>query len=188
MASSRLRKAFKYPSDDSDDGPDELDEEHQEELISQIQAEDARKNTLYRKLFLAIPLAGALILLSIFLTIPNTPQQRLILLLSISSLSATAYILHFMPLQSPDWKGKKAVYKIEAEKGPVERYLVALNAVLAGLLLLAAGVSWWVGRGLEAWREAVPGVIFGLTMLVRRLLAPLDLRELEGARYELKGA
>ncbi|KAF2764950.1 hypothetical protein EJ03DRAFT_222680 [Teratosphaeria nubilosa] len=188
MASSRLRKAFKYPSDDSDDDLNELDEEHQEELISQIQSEDARQNALYRNLFLAIPFAGALILLYIFLFTPNTPQQRLIFLLSISSLSATAYILYFLPLQTLDWKGKKAVYKIEAEKGPVERYLVGLNALLAALLLVAAGVSWRVGRGVEAWREAVPGVIFGLTMLVKRLLAPVDLRELEGARYELKGA
>ena len=112
-----------------------------------------------------------------------------------------------MPIEAPERKGKRAVYRVEADRGPVERYLVYLNAGLAGLLLLAAGVSWGKGLAGEAWREALPGseswlcaliglgeeltsatVIFGLTMFVRQQLAPLDLEELQKARYEYKGA
>ena len=208
MATTRLRKAFRYPSEDDDlDEPDELDEEHQERLIADLQQQDAEKNALYRKAFLAIPLLGAAFFIYTFV-VASTARQRLIAVLSVSSLAFTAYILHFTPIKAPERKGKKAVYQIEADKGPVEKYLVYLNAGLAGLLLLAAALSWRKGSGEDAWREALPGsmyhetlrsvceisiltdvtVIFGLTMIVRQHLAPLDLEELHKARYGYKGA
>ncbi|EME44776.1 hypothetical protein DOTSEDRAFT_88811 [Dothistroma septosporum NZE10] len=183
----RLRKAFRYPSEnDSDDDP-ELDEEHQEKLIEQLQTHDASQNALYRKTFLAIPVLAALFFLTT-LIIATSARQRLIALLSVSSLASTAYILHFQPIEAPDKKGKRPVYQVEAGKGPVEKYLVWLNAGLAGLLLIAAVVSWRRGMGEEAWRQALPGVVFGLTMFVRQQLAPVDLEELQRARYEFKGA
>ena len=79
MAAARLRQAFKYPSEDDDDdiGVEELDEEHQEKLISDLQVEDAQRNELYRKLFLAIPLLGTLFFLYTFL-MASTARQRLI--------------------------------------------------------------------------------------------------------------
>lgn len=155
MASTRLRKAFRYPSEDSDSDPDELDEEHQERLISDLQAQDAQKNETYRKAFTAIPLIATLFFLYAFIA-AATAKQRLIALLSLSSLGCTAYILYFMPIQAPDRKGKKAVYLAEAEKGPVEKYLVYLDGTLAGLLLFAATLSWRNGFSDDAWREALP--------------------------------
>lgn len=154
MATTRLRKTFHYPSD-SDSGADELDEEHQEKLIDSFQAEDALKNELYRNAFLSIPIISALFFLYIFV-IASTARQRLIALLSISSLISTAYILKFLPIEAPERKGKRPIYQVEADKGPVERYMVYLNAVLAGLLLLAAALSWRKGLGDDAWREALP--------------------------------
>lgn len=154
MATTRLRKTFHYPSD-SDSEPDELDEEHQERLIATFQAEDAQKNELYRNAFLSIPLISALFFLYTFI-IASTARQRMIALLSVSSMISTAYILKFMPIEAPDRKGKRPVYQIEAGKGPVERYMVYLNAALAGLLLLAAALSWRKGLGHDAWREALP--------------------------------
>ena len=156
MASTRLRKAFRYPSDsDFDNDPDELDEEHQERLIADLQSKDAENNDLYREAFLSIPLLGAVFFIYTFI-IATTARQRLIALLSISSLICTGYILHFVPIAAPDRKGKRPVYQVEAAKGPVEKYLVYLNAALAALLLLAATVSWRKSLREDAWREALP--------------------------------
>ncbi|KYG50324.1 hypothetical protein M433DRAFT_56080, partial [Acidomyces richmondensis BFW] len=158
---ARLRKAFKYPTDDESE-PNEMDEEHQEKLIADLQAEDAQKNKLYRTAFLSIPAAGGIFFIYTFFFESDTAQQRLIAGLSLSSLACTAYILHFMPLQAPERKGKKPIYQIDAEKGPVERYLISLNMALAILLLVASAVSWRKGNGGKAWREALPSIIYGL--------------------------
>ena len=159
MATTRLRKAFRYPSDSSDSEPDELDEEHQERLITQLQHQDAEKNELYRKAFLLIPFISLLFFLFTLFT-ASTAQQRLLSLLSISSLACTAYILHFLPIKAPERKGKRPLYQIEAETGPVEKYLFYLNAALAGLLLIAAVVSWRRALRADAWREALPASMF----------------------------
>lgn len=185
MASSRLRKTFEYP--DSDDSDEDVDEEHQELLIAQLQADDARKSELYRNLFLSIPFSAVIFYFITLLSARNA-RQRLISLLAISSLASTAYILYYQPLEKEDKKGKRALYAVEAGKGPVERYLGALNAALAGVLLLAAVVSWRAGRGEEALREALPAVVMGLAAAVRVMLRPIDLEELEGAKFDLKGA
>lgn len=187
MASSRLRKAFKYP-EPSEDSPDELDEEHQESLISSLQTEDAQRSSLYRNLFLSIPLIATLYFTYAFLLASPNAQQRLLALLSITSLLCTGYILQFLPVQGPERKGKKPIYQIDAARGPVERYLVYLNAALAGLLVLVSVVSWGKGLREQAWKEALPGIVMCLTLLVRQLLAPLDLEELQRAKYEYKGA
>nr|POE82263.1 hypothetical protein CFP56_67027 [Quercus suber] len=187
MATSRLRRAIQYP-EENEDSPDELDEEHQESLIAALQRADAQKSSLYRKLFLSIPLAAALFFVYALLFTSRTAQQRLLALLSVTSLLSTSYILQYLPVQTPDRKGKKPVYQLEAARGPVERYIVYLNAALAGLLVLVSAVSWWKGLRERAWKEALPGIVMGLTMVVRELLAPLDLEDLQRAKYDYKGA
>ncbi|KAK5127519.1 hypothetical protein LTR85_006858 [Meristemomyces frigidus] len=187
MASARLRQTFRYPGDE-DSEPEELDEEHQEILITALQEEDAQKNALYRKAFLAIPLTGVLVYLYTLVFNTATAQQALLAILGLSSLACSAYILQYMPLQAPDWKGKTALYRLEAAKGPVEKYLIYLNAGLAALLLLAAAVSWRKGAREDAWREALPAIILAMTLFARQQLAPLDLEELQKAKYDYKGA
>lgn len=182
-----LRRTFKYPSESPTSSDDELDEEHQERLIQTLRVEDAAKNTLYRRLFLALPLLSALFYLYAFVT-ASLARQRLIALLSLSSLACTGYILEFMPLETPDHKGKRAVWRVEAAKGPLEHFLVWLNAGLVGLLELAAVLSWRRGGLEDAWRESLAGIVFTLAMFARWQLAPLDFEELQRARYELKGA
>lgn len=206
MASTRLRKTFRYPSE-SDSEPDELDEEHQEALLVDLKAQDDAKNDIYRKLYLAIPLLAALYFFTAIFT-STSARKRLLALLSLSSLVSTAYILHFLPIRTPGRKGKRPVYQVEAEKSPVERHILRLDAGLAGLIFLSALASWRRGATEDAWKEALPGsmsyipvvnhfgavtdltreVIFLLTMFVRQQLAPVDLEELQKARYELKGA
>lgn len=206
MATTRLRRAFQYPSGSGDESePEELDEEHQERLISELQATDAEKNDLYRKAFVFIPLLAALFFAYAFI-VALTARQRVLSLLGLSSLLCTAYILQSIPIQSLERKGKRPIYQVEAGQGPVERYIVSLNAALAGLMLLAAALSWRRGLHEDAWQKALPAgthltfdlnvctelirciVVFGLTTFVRRQLAPINLEGLQKARYELKGA
>lgn len=186
MASTRLRKTFKYPTDDSSE-PDELDEEHQEQLIESLQAEDARKNELYRAAFLSIPLSGAVFFFYRMFK-ASSAQQTSLATLSLTSLICTAYILYFMPILAPKKKGKTAVYRFEAAQGPVEKYLVYLNVALAGFLLLAGVISWRKRANEDAWREALPALLMAITMFARQQLAPLNLEELERAMYDFKGA
>lgn len=199
MASTRLRKTFRYPSE-SDSEPDDLDEEHQEALLTSLKTQDDAKNALYRKLYLSIPLLATLYFFGTIFT-ATSARKRLLSLLSLSSLLSTAWILHFLPIQTPGRKGRRM------EKSPVERYILRLDAGLAGLIFLSALASWRRGAVEDAWKEALPGgmllcglesdlvvadfmlvVIFLLTMFVRQQLAPIDLEELQKARYELKGA
>ncbi|KAF1820141.1 uncharacterized protein K489DRAFT_47701 [Dissoconium aciculare CBS 342.82] len=187
-AASRLRSAFRYPSDeDGSDEPAELDEEHQERLIETLAREDAAKNELYRRLFLAIPALGALFFLYTFAFAAATARERLFAVLALTSLVGTAYILHFMPIRR-EGKGKRPMYKVEADKGPIEKYMIAFQSVLVVLLQLIAAVSWWKGAHQNAYRESLPLVIFALTMFARQQLAPLNMEELHKARYEFKGA
>lgn len=154
-AATRLRRTFHYPSE-SDSDESHLDEEHQEELISTLQFEDANKNNFYRRAFLLLPALSALVFLY-NLVLAGTARDRLMATLSLTSLTCTAYIIHFLPVESPEGKGKRAVYRVDLEKGPVERFMVPLNAAIAGLLLLAAIMSWRMGLSEEASRRAVPG-------------------------------
>ncbi|KAK5746397.1 hypothetical protein LTR17_000777 [Elasticomyces elasticus] len=187
MATARLRRAVKYPSDDEDE-PDELDEEHQEKLIADLQATDAQRNELYIILFLTLQLAGALYFAYAVVFRSRNAQQRLLALLSLSSTLCTAYILHYMRIEAPRRKGKTAVYKLDAAKGPVEEYLAYLNAALAAMLLLAAILSWRRGLYEDAVRQALPAIVFGSAMFVRQQVAPLDMEELQKAKYNYKGA
>ncbi|GIJ82478.1 hypothetical protein Asppvi_000986 [Aspergillus pseudoviridinutans] len=49
MATTRLRKAFRYPDDSGDDeqGREELDEEEQDLVIRQLQAKNDKRNSEY---------------------------------------------------------------------------------------------------------------------------------------------
>ncbi|MCJ1383074.1 hypothetical protein MMC17_006187 [Xylographa soralifera] len=49
MATTKLRKSFKFPVDnsDSDDTPEALDEEEQEKLIAKMRAENQERNDEY---------------------------------------------------------------------------------------------------------------------------------------------
>lgn len=188
-ASARLRKTFQYPSsDDSLSEPDELDEEHQEKLIHDLALSDAAKNALYRKIFLALPLFAILVALYSFTTTASGARGRLLALLSATSCACSAHLLHFLPIEKVERKGKVPQYRVDAAKGPVERYLPWLNGLLVGLLGLASLLSFRRGNVEDAWREALPGLIFGIILFARQLLAPLDLEELQRARYDLKGA
>ncbi|KAK6417835.1 hypothetical protein LTR95_017273 [Oleoguttula sp. CCFEE 5521] len=185
MATTRLRKTFAYP--DSDSEPSDLDEEHQEALLSSLRDQDNARSQLYLQVYLVVPIIAALYYLYAMFT-ASTARQTLISVLSLSSLLCTIGILYLIPIGAAIGKGKKPLYRVEAEKSPVERYLPTLNAALAGMLCLSAIASWRRGMMEDALRGTGPAIVSGFTMLSRQQLRPLDLEGLKQARYELKGA
>lgn len=160
MATTRLRKTFHYPTEDDSD-PDELDEQDQESLIADIQARDSSTNDFYRRAFLPLPLLSLLLYVpSIFA--PTSSRAVLVALLSLTSLAGSAYIIYYLPLAKEDVKGKRPVYKGDS-RGPVERYIVVLNAALAAFLATVAVLSWRRALVDDFWRGILPG---GLSIII----------------------
>ncbi|KAI9731678.1 MAG: hypothetical protein M1834_004467 [Cirrosporium novae-zelandiae] len=190
MAAARLRRTFRYPEDDSTgDERDELDEEEQEAIIENLRLEDEGRNKLYTTIFAALPL----ILTTTFLPalFGSSPSLiKLISLLGITSLGATAYTLIFIPIPKPDPKGKRPLYRAVQEEGPLQKYLELLNGALCALLSIAA----WRIKDKQGAHEGfwmiclVPAVMFVLITIARRVMHTVNIDELERLRYEYKGA
>ena len=158
MATTRLRKTFHYPGSSEEDS--DLDEEHQEALLTTLATRDMQQTTLYRNAFLSIPLLSAVYFLITLFT-ATTARQRLLALLSASSLACTGQVLYFLPVRAADRKGKRAVWRVEVEEGgPLGRWLPVLNAGLAGVIGLSAVASWRRGAVEDAWKEALPASEF----------------------------
>lgn len=118
MASARLRKTFKYPSDDDDSGGasrDEMDEEgddcsqhnikyitdgfvlEQENVISSLQATSRISNQAYTIIFTLLPLTLTPLFTYYLIFNSTTPARlRLLSLLALTSLLASSFIMFFM--------------------------------------------------------------------------------------------
>lgn len=193
--STRLRRTFAYPTEENPSDTDslsDLDEEHQEALITSLRNSDAQKTNLYRKLYLLIPsLAGLLCVVKILS--PNSgARQRVLALLALTTLVADAWCVWFLPLAEATAPGEgwgSWFSSLLGERGgsPVERYLLLLNGALAVLVSLAGTVGL-KRSGEEVWEAMLPMGVFVVTIFVRELLRPVDLEGLERRRYGLKGA
>ena len=135
-------------------------------------------------------------------------QAKIISVLSMTSLIATAYTLIFVPNTRPA-SSKKASSRrqLAAEPGPVHQYIGYLNGGLSLLIGLNAisfkdkrGVheGFWllcflpVGehfRNLEdVFAADILPVSFSIIILARRLMLSVDVDELEDLKYRYKGA
>ncbi|KAK8224637.1 hypothetical protein IWZ00DRAFT_518226 [Phyllosticta capitalensis] len=211
MASTRLRKAFRYPTDsdsDSDGGPVEgIDEEEQAQLIARLRAQDAARTTFYRRAFVSLPALSALLYLRPLLA-PANFSECLTALLALTSLAASGWILCCVPLssapsatsafemsdgarrgagnnQTPLAHWAQALGLLPDGEGPLERYMGVLNVLVAGIVALSC---WAAGERVGEWEGWVPGIVLGLVFLVRSQLAPVDVAGLEKLRYGYKGA
>ncbi|KAF4977707.1 hypothetical protein FZEAL_5801 [Fusarium zealandicum] len=93
-STARLRRTFQYSEEDSTDSqPEAMDEEEQEDLIGRLAAENAARDAQFRRLLFALPLLATIPYLPALIRPPTT----LLALLSITSLSSTAYLLHHQP-------------------------------------------------------------------------------------------
>ncbi|KIW67172.1 hypothetical protein PV04_06443 [Phialophora macrospora] len=210
MDSTRLRKAFKYPSDDEgDESQDAMDEEEQEHLLQNLQASETSANVIYTTAFTCLPLVIILPLLW-YLSRSTSGTMALLCLLGITSLISSAYMMYMVPLSTPlgslsnftrimpsaqqrrDYSISRASFLLTSDESPVNQYLPYLNAFICALLFLA---SWGysargdVPEGLWLFL-LLPGVAFGMIFMVKRSMAEIQtgLSGLRGMRYEYKGA
>ncbi|KAJ1338004.1 hypothetical protein MN608_00862 [Microdochium nivale] len=100
-ATTRLRRTFAYPSDndttdptdDDDDSRAALDEQEQEDLIQILAEQNEARNAQFATVLLALPLLATLPYLVVLGVRASSVSDRLIALLSVSSLASTAYML-----------------------------------------------------------------------------------------------
>lgn len=192
MATARLRKTFQYPTDnsDEDDTPRDLDEEEQEKLIKKLREEDDERNEEYKRIFLAIPTISATSYIPA-LIMSRLLQAKIISVLSMTSLLATAYTLVFVPHTRPASSKKGSSRRqLATEPGPVHQYIGYLNGGLSLLIGLNA-ISFKDKGGVHEgfWLLCfLPIVSFSIIMLARRLMLSVDVDELEDLKYKYKGA
>lgn len=162
MATTRLRRTFRYPTDSDSDDPADLDEEHQESLLKDLQSQDEATSTLYRHLFLALPVMTSLAYIPSLFSASNA-TTTILALLEIAAPALAAYVLYFYPVGVPGRHSYSLFYVVfglnEDPRGvqPWERLLIVFGGVLAGLLVLRFGVSWWGGNGEEGLWVGLPG-------------------------------
>ncbi|PQE25382.1 Histone acetyltransferase protein [Rutstroemia sp. NJR-2017a BBW] len=203
QTTSRLRKTFRYPTDnDSDDSlPEALDEEEQDSLIRTLHTQNTITNTHYTYILLALPLICVLPYLRTLLH----PRTSLLSILSISSLLSTSYLLYILPpgvtgISVLDSLNSKTQAKarnhspvFSSSDGPLQTYLPYLNIALSAILgvlgslvkakIQAQGMVLWTGF------EWVPGAIYAVVVVAKLVMGSVDPEEeLRGLRYGYKGA
>jgi hypothetical protein len=212
MATTRLRKTFKYPSEseDSDGSRDELDDEgnthanipsftqngstdqhspEQESLISKLRSSEAEQNAQYNLIFSILPLT---VILPFLFYLPScTPRTALFCLLAVTSLCSSSFIMRYLPMGSPNARGRAREINVEID-GPVEMYLPYLNGGVSGLLLLA---SWSLKRHTDSQEGLwvfllLPAIMFAMIMIARKSMADVEagISQLDSMKYNYKGA
>ncbi|KAK4189981.1 hypothetical protein QBC35DRAFT_117572 [Podospora australis] len=214
-ATARLRKTFRYPSDDEDNTslPGALDEQEQESLIASLSERNSSRNATTRYLLLALPILSTIPYILFFL--PSSSSNRILGILGLSSLAATTFLIFKKSpektgipildgLTEPNVSTKSARQKRAAllsagteeggDVGPLESYLPYLNMVIA---LLSALTGLVQGHQHNANTKgvhpvllgALPGVIYAVVLFAKVVMASVDPeRELGGLRYGYKGA
>ncbi|OJJ87279.1 uncharacterized protein ASPGLDRAFT_43805 [Aspergillus glaucus CBS 516.65] len=189
MATTRLRRAFRYPEDSGDEGHEreELDEEEQERVIEQLQRQNDQRNAQYSTVFTALPLLSVLVFVPSVLSKSSTPTVRFFSFLAISSLLVTACIMKLFVSHLSDRKGKRPAAEVKRTM-LVRKSLFFINTGICGTLVLVylfaniSSSSIWPGLYI------VPGAMFGVILLVREAMISVDLSHLQNLRYEYKGA
>ncbi|KJF61627.1 uncharacterized protein CIMG_13781 [Coccidioides immitis RS] len=189
MATARLRKTFRYPDLDSDDGQrGELDEQEQEILIQGLRCQDEKQNAQYKLIFTAIPLISSITYLPFLLVQSLSAPQRIFCFLGIGSLLSTAYSMwKFIPSYL-DTKGDRRIRDNNRKDGLLKKYLGLSNALVSAFLFLAAYLLGDSSVSKEVLRilYVVPGVIYVIIFMVRRAMISVDIGELERLRYDFK--
>lgn len=138
---ARLRKPFKYPSeDDSEDAGSDLDEQEQEALIQNLIKADTQKTRNYKTAFISLPLLSITLYIPKLL-LPSNSNELLLGVLAVTSFLCTAYILWFIPLPGEKQDARMVtipgVGMITASApGPIRQYIGYLNAGLCAVLAL----------------------------------------------------
>ncbi|GFF37821.1 hypothetical protein IFM46972_05347 [Aspergillus udagawae] len=185
MATTRLRKAFRYPDDSGDDeqSREELDEEEQDLVIRQLQAENDKRNSEYTIIFSVIPLLSATIYVPPIITSSSTLPEQLLSILSVTSLLLTAYTMKYHAMEPPDPKGKRPMKKTDPIMS-VRKYAIPTNVALCALLALASIMA----LPTTIVTYLIPAAILATILIARKVMVSVDIRHLENLRYDYKGA
>ncbi|KAG2414189.1 hypothetical protein HFD88_003380 [Aspergillus terreus] len=189
MATTRLRKAFRYP-DDSDDGQgrEELDEEEQEKVIQRLHMQNDKRNSEYRIIFALLPLFSTVVFIPSLFSSGASVRETFASFLSILSLVATAYAMKYLPLRHPDPKGKRPVRNPDVAR--LQELLLPVDAAVCGLLALIYLFStpMDLSVGVPSSAYLLPGAMLIIIVIARRVMVSVDLSHLETLRYDYKGA
>ncbi|KAJ5099235.1 hypothetical protein N7532_006236 [Penicillium argentinense] len=186
MAAVRLRKAFRYP-EESDEEREELDEQEQERLILQLQSQNEARNKQYSLVFTVIPLISLVAFLPSLFTAPGL-GERLLSLLGVLSLLASAYTMRLAPLY-PDRKGKKPLLAADERLDWIQSAFMPANGAVCVLLtvvylFLRGGSSFDIRPVLYL----IPGAMLAVILLAKETMLSVDVTTLKGLQYEYKGA
>ncbi|KAF4512809.1 hypothetical protein G6O67_000147 [Ophiocordyceps sinensis] len=210
-ATARLRRTFHYPADsDSDSQPDAIDEQEQQDVIARLAAQNAARNARFCRLLLALPFLAALPCLPLLVR----PRASLLALLALTSLSATAFLLHRLPphvtgiapldARTRDSGAAGAARSVRgappsrsrlpgpltAGASPLETHLPYLNAGLAAVLVFMGMLT---GRGARSFGCVgvgnLPAIVYSIVLAAKAVMASVDPeRELSALKYDYKGA
>jgi hypothetical protein len=149
MATTRLRRTFHYPSD-SDDPPD-LDEEHQETLLHDLETTDQKTSTVLHSI-LNINAKHTSSLDQHQPTATQTASSLFLTLLQIAVPILAAWILQYHPITAPAGNHglMKSLYASSSGKSAQQsetakfnaRFLINLGLGLSAILAITAGAKW----------------------------------------------
>ncbi|RFU80451.1 hypothetical protein TARUN_1775 [Trichoderma arundinaceum] len=209
---TRLRRTFRYPNDSDSDSPEAMDEEEQDQLIQTLAAENASQNETLARILLALPLLST----AAYIRPLFDPATASFAIFCITSLLATAFLLHRLPptetgIEIVDaWaSGRKhppgdltsrlhlrnplgVLGRAHIEtRSPLEKILPYMNLGLTGLVIIMGLVRGDERGGGFGWVSMgnVPGLVYSVIMIAKIIMAGVDPeRELTGLKYGYKGA
>lgn len=194
QAQTRLRKTFKYPTDDDHTALDDLDEQQQEDLITSLRATSSKSDFQYKLIFTLLPVVA---ILPFLFTL--TAARFVSSLLCIANLVCSAYTMYLVP---PETTVRKAAqswwmpfqWPEKREVWYVSQILQWINLGMSAVCLLGSWVQWKVygdeDGGVYAVLMLLPMVVLCVVGTVRQGMEDVrrGVGELEGLKYDLKGA
>ncbi|KAJ4857670.1 hypothetical protein T069G_08567 [Trichoderma breve] len=198
---TRLRRTFAYPNDDSDsDSPEAMDEQEQDSLIQTLASQNESQNESLNRILIALPLLSTIA----YLRPLFNPATTSFAVFCLTSLLATAFLLYKLPPTETGigvidaWAGGGidagvgVLGRAPVEmRSPLERTLPYLNLGLVVLLILMGLVRGDERGGGFGWVSMgnVPGLVYSVAITAKVVMAGVDPeKELTGLKYGYKGA
>ncbi|XHG00501.1 hypothetical protein AWENTII_003948 [Aspergillus wentii] len=159
-----------------------------ERVINQLQVQNDKRNAEYSMAFAAIPLLSMMVFLQPVLTGSSTLSEQSLAFLSIISLAVTTYTMTHVPLQRPNRKDQRPIYKT-SHVSRIRNALLPINSVICVFLVLVYfSTSPVASSSVRPTVYLVPGAMLVIIFIARRVMLSVDIGPLEDLRYEFKGA